>query len=329
MEIVTKLGLLGFGHLGKIHALCIQKTKFDFVGFYDPSPDLSLDDYKGYHRFDTIDALIAGSDAIDIVSTTSTHYDMIVKCIAASKHVFVEKPYVNTLEHGEYLGLLLKNKNIVFQIGHVERFNPAYLNFENNTLQPKFIEGHRLAQFNPRGTDASVILDLMIHDIDLVLDLVKSEVTDVQANGVCITSELFDICNARITFANGCVANLTASRISMKQMRKLRLFQKDAYVSIDFLNKETQVFRLLDGEVEDHLKTFDSNIRLDTINGTKHVVMESPAINPNNAIQEELNEFYDSIVHNKKVRVGIIEGLASLRLAAQIYNKAKENEHKI
>ena len=327
--MVTKIGLLGFGHLGKIHALCIQKTKFDFVGFYDPSLDLLDKDYEGFHRFDRVEDLFAASDAVDIVSTTATHYDMIVRAIGAGKHVFVEKPYVNNLKHGEHIGTLLEESKLVFQIGHVERFNPAYLNFENNTLQPKFIEGHRLAQFNPRGTDASVILDLMIHDIDLVLDLVNSEVADVQANGVCIISELFDICNARISFKNGCVANLTASRISMKQMRKLRLFQKDAYVSIDFLNKETQVFRLVDGEGVDSLQDFDSNIKLDTINGTKHVVMKSPTINPNNAIEEELNEFYDSIVYNKKVRAGIKEGLASLRLAAQIYDKAKNNEHKI
>ena len=328
MAIKKKIGILGFGHLGKIHAACLQKTKFEFAGFYDPSTTIPESAYSDYHRFESIDDLLAACDAVDIVSTTATHYEMILKALDAGKHVFVEKPYVNNLEHGEHIGSVLKDQDIVFQIGHVERFNPAYLNFEKK-LQPKFIEGHRLAQFNPRGNDASVILDLMIHDIDLVLDLVNSDVADVQANGVCIISELFDICNARITFTNGCVANLTASRISMKQMRKLRIFQKDAYVSIDFLNKETQVFRLFDDAEAQRIENFESNIELETLKGTQHVVIESPQINPNNAIAAELNEFHDSIVHNTKVRVGIHEGLSSLRLAAQIYNKAKENEHHV
>ncbi len=320
---MIKLALLGLGHLGKIHARCLHQTSFDVIGFYDPSPSLRPEDYQGLERYDDLDLLLSKVDAVDVVTSTATHFDMIEKAVSYGLHIFVEKPFVHRLAHAYEVQQSLQNKDLVFQIGHVERFNPAYIDFDTQSLNPKFIEGHRLAPFNPRGTDASVILDLMIHDIDIVLDIVKSKVDRVDANGVKVVSDSYDICNARIRFENGCVANLTASRISLKQMRKIRMVQKDAYINIDFLNKETQIFRL---ETVKEGEDVGDAITLDTAQGVKKVHVESPKSINNNAIVDELSEFYESIKNGTSVRVGIEEGIASIELAAEIYKQVEKNE---
>ena len=317
-----KIGLLGVGHLGKIHLKCLQETDFEVIGIYDPSSEAQrfVNDNYSIPIYKDADQLIADSDAVDIVSTTITHYDLAIKAIKSGKHAFIEKPVSTTLEEARILTKATQENDVKVQVGHVERYNPAIVSLKNRKVEPKFIEGHRLTTFNTRGNDVSVMLDLMIHDLDLVLQLVGSEVADVQANGVCVVNDTPDICNARITFENGCVANLTASRISMKHMRKLRLFQGNEYISLDFLNKETQIVQLQpvsDEEAENHMT-------IDTANGKKIINIESPEIVENNAIVEELRDFHSSILNDSPVVVTVEAGMKALELAYLIEEKIKE-----
>ena len=236
---MLKIGVFGVGHLGKFHLNNWQVIEgVEIVGFFDPNDENAIPVAEKYNlkRFDAASDLINECDAIDIVAPTTFHFDLCKEAILKGKHVFVEKPLAHTVEEARELVKLVKEANIKFQVGHVERFNPAFLALKERNLTPMFIEVHRLAQFNPRGTDVSVILDLMIHDIDIILSLVKSNVKFISANGVAVMSDTPDIANVRIEFDNGCVANLTSSRISMKKMRKMRLFQKDAYIGIGFLD---------------------------------------------------------------------------------------------
>lgn len=316
-----KIGLLGVGHLGKIHLKCLQETDFEVIGVYDPSQEAQqfVTDNYGIPIYTDIDQLIADSDAVDIVSTTVTHYDLAIRAIKSGKHAFIEKPVSTTLEEARILTKATRDHNVKVQVGHVERYNPAIVSLKNRKVAPKFIEGHRLSTFNTRGNDVSVMLDLMIHDLDLVLQLVGSEVIDVQANGVCVINDTPDICNARITFKNGCVANLTASRISMKQMRKLRLFQGNEYISLDFLNKETQIVQLQpvsDEEAANHMT-------IDTSTGKKIINVETPDIVENNAIVDELTDFHSSILNDSPVVVTVEAGMKALELAYLIEEKIK------
>ncbi|MBS1773240.1 MAG: Gfo/Idh/MocA family oxidoreductase [Bacteroidetes bacterium] len=318
---MLKIGVFGAGHLGKIH---IQQWKeipgVELVGFFDPDDDNAASAIQQYNipRVTNADDLIQSADALDIVSTTTTHYEIAKKCLLASKHVFIEKPLANTLEEGRELVKLVKEANVKCQVGHVERYNPAFLSLDEEALQPMFIEGHRLAQFNPRGTDVSVILDLMIHDIDIVLHLVKSPVRRISASGVSVISETADIANARIEFDNGCVANLTASRISLKKMRKLRLFQRDAYISVDFLDKKTEIVRLKEPGATKGM--FDMPI--DMPNGDKKIIsIQLPEVTPSNAIRSELAEFADAIKNDKLVRVSVYDGFQAMDVAHQVLKK--------
>ncbi|MFT4535578.1 MAG: putative dehydrogenase [Saprospiraceae bacterium] len=316
-----KLGLLGVGHLGKIHLKCLISTNFDVVGVYDPDPatqDFVRETY-GIPIFDTAEALIDASDALDIVSTTITHFELAIKAINQGKHAFIEKPICTTIEEAKALVAATRKHNVKVQIGHVERYNPAIVSLRDRKVQPKFIEGHRLTTFNTRGNDVSVILDLMIHDLDLILQLVDSEVVDVQANGVCVVNDTPDICNARITFENGCVANLTASRISMKQMRKLRMFQGNEYISLDFLNKETQIVKLEPVSNEEA----SNHMTIETSTGKKIINIETPEIVENNAIVDELTDFHNAIRDNRIVSVPVEAGLKALELAYLIEGKIK------
>jgi len=321
-----KIGLLGAGHLGKIHLKCLKNTPFELIGFYDPSPEVSanVSEEHGIPSFSSIDELLDQVDAIDIVSTTNTHYELCHKTLSKGKHVFVEKPFVKDLDQGKILMDMVQEKNLVFQIGHVERYNPAYKQVSAMGLRPKFIEGHRLAQFNPRGTDVSVVLDLMIHDIDLILQLNKTGVKNIHANGVSVASDTPDICNARIEFEDGGVVNLTASRISLKNMRKLRLFQQDAYISLDFLHKETQIIQL--EELSEGSNEDENAIYIDTNTGRKRISIMQAEVESNNAIEEELNDFYLSISEGKAVSVSIDDGYRSLQLAYQIMEKMAAND---
>ncbi len=325
---MLKIGLLGVGHLGKIHLKCIQAVAhLELVGFYDPSDgnaNKAIEEY-GVERFDTIEALLDAVDLVDIVTPTVTHFELAQKAIEQKKHVFIEKPLTHTIEEAEKLVVLSKLHGVKVQVGHVERFNPALLSLEGMTLDPMFIEAHRLAIFNPRGTDVSVVLDLMIHDLDIILSLVKSPVRHISASGVAVISDSPDISNARIEFENGCVANLTASRISMKQMRKVRLFQKDAYISLDFLEKNAQVIRLYD-QGSSHIPTNANLMELKTNTGTKLIHIDTPSTEPVNAIKMELETFAKSIVENEPTRVSIEDGFNALKLAHEIMNEINKRK---
>lgn len=318
---MIKIGLFGAGHLGKIHMQqWLQVDGAQLVGFYDPNDDNAAEAIAQYgvKRYDAVDSLLAAVDAVDIVTTTIAHYALAKQCLLQGLHVFIEKPLAHTMEEGQELVKLVNEAAVKCQVGHVERYNPALLALNDTTLQPMFIEAHRLAQFNPRGTDVSVILDLMIHDIDIILHLVKSPVRRISASGVAVMSENFDIANARIEFDNGCVANLTSSRISLKRMRKMRLFQRDAYIGIDFLDKKTEVIRIKEDGTDDGMLDFPVELG----NGDKKVIsVQMPEVQPTNAIHAELSEFIDCIKNDKPVRVSVHDGFQAMDVAHQILKK--------
>ena len=320
---MLKVGVFGVGHLGKFHLNNWKEiSEVEVVGFYDPSDENAAAVSQQYNlkRFTSINKLIDACDVADIVAPTTFHYALCKAAILKSKHVFVEKPLANTMDEAKELLKLAKEANIKFQVGHVERFNPAFLALHNQELSPMFIEVHRLAQFNPRGTDVSVILDLMIHDIDIILKLVNSNVKTMSANGVSVMSDTPDIANVRIEFDNGCVANLTSSRISMKKMRKMRLFQKNAYISIDFLEKKTEITKLKTTE-DKNAFTFD----VETNNGKKTIAFYSPKIVDNNAIKMELESFRDAIINNTNTVVSDVDGFRAMEVAHQILEKIGKN----
>ena len=327
MKRLLKIGVLGAGHLGKIHLRCILQADqvYALAGFYDPNPDTSRETALQFNirAFPSAEALIEAVDVVDIVTPTPSHFALAEKAILAGKHVFVEKPLTRTLEEAQQLIQLSRAHRVQVQVGHVERFNPALLALKGQDLNPMFIEAHRLASFNPRGADVSVVLDLMIHDLDIVLSMVHSPVKQVAASGVAVVSETPDIANARIEFENGCVANLTASRISLKQMRKVRLFQRDAYISLDFLDKKAQVVRLFQPE-DLVLPTDAPAISLDTPRGPRLLVMDNPEIEAGNAIQMELETFADSIFEHTRPKVDIEDGYSALQLAYRIIRCIEE-----
>ena len=315
---MLKAGVLGAGHLGKIHLkLLNQSEKFELVGFYDPIKENAIKVEKefGYKSFDTIEALINAVDVVDIVTPTLSHFDCAKDAIEKGKHVFIEKPITNTVEEAEQLLQLIKKYKVKGQVGHVERFNPAFTAVKDSIQKPMFIETHRLAEFNPRGTDVPVVLDLMIHDIDVILSVVKSKVKNINSSGVSVISETPDIANARIEFENGCVANLTASRISLKNMRKSRFFQKDAYIAVDFFEKATEVVKMKDAPETPG----DFDMILQNAEGIKkQIYFENPTVEANNAILDELNSFAAAINNNTTPIVSLEQGTEALRVAHQI-----------
>jgi len=316
-----KIGVLGAGHLGKIHLKLLQETEgFELVGFFDPDSNKRLEAEKlfGLLAFRSIEELIAASDVVDVVTPTLSHYDCAALAIRNSKHVFIEKPVTNTVEEAEALIRLADEANVKVQVGHVERFNPAFIAAKPYCTQPMFIECHRLAQFNPRGTDVPVVLDLMIHDIDIILSLVNSNIKRISASGVAVVSDTPDIANARIEFANGCVANITASRISLKNMRKTRIFQRDAYIAVDFLKKKSEIVRLDD--CENASSPMDMFIEL-ADKKKRRIRFELPEIGETNAIQEELKAFRDTINNGGQTAVTLLDGAAALKVAHQIVEK--------
>ena len=320
---MLKVGVLGAGHLGKIHLRLLQQSsKYELVGFYDDNPENAVKVEKefGYKRFDTIAKLLTAVDVVDIVTPTLSHYKCAKVAIKSGKHVFLEKPISNTVEEAEEIIALSKEYNVKGQVGHVERFNPAFISVKNAIENPMFIETHRLAEFNPRGTDVPVVLDLMIHDIDAILSVVKSKVKNIHASGVSVISETPDIANARIEFENGCVANLTSSRISLKNMRKSRFFQKDAYISVDFLEKKCEVVKMKDApEVPG-----DFDMILQNAEGIKkQIYFANPEVENNNAILEELETFADAIVNNTTPIVTLEDGTDALRVAYAIIDAMK------
>jgi|TARA_R100000479_G_scaffold175694_1_gene127415 hypothetical protein len=320
---MLKAGVLGAGHLGKIHLkLLEQSTKYELVGFYDKDKKASekVESEFGYKSFPSMEALIEACDMVDVVTPTLYHFDSAKQVIEAGKHLFIEKPITHTVPEAEALLELAKIHNIKGQVGQVERFNPAFMSVNHKIKNPMFIESHRLAEFNPRGTDVSVVLDLMIHDIDAILSVVKSKVKEIHASGVSVISETPDIANARIEFENGCVANLTASRISMKKMRKARFFQRDAYISVDFLEKKCEVVKMKDAPK----KPDDFAMILTNAEGIKkQIYFDNPKVDNNNAILDELETFADAINNNTTPVVSLEQGTEALRVAMQIISNFK------
>ncbi|HLV61707.1 Gfo/Idh/MocA family oxidoreductase [Galbibacter sp.] len=315
---MLKAGVLGAGHLGKIHLKLInQSDKYTLVGFYDPDKKTAKKIVAefGYRYFDTIEELIDAVDVVDIVTPTLSHYNCALEAIKKGKHVFLEKPITNTVEEAEHLIALAKQHGVKGQVGHVERFNPAFLSVKDKIDNPMFIETHRLAEFNPRGTDVPVVLDLMIHDIDAILSVVNSPVKEIHASGTSVISQSPDIANARIEFENGCVANLTASRISLKNMRKSRFFQKDAYIAVDFLDKKVEVVKMKSAPKDpDQYALILQNAEGEK----KQIYFENPKVQQNNAILEELETFAEAIENDTVPPVSLEQGTAALKVALKV-----------
>ena len=321
---MLKVGVLGAGHLGKIHLKLLQQSvKYELVGFYDENLEngKKIAEEFGYKQFNTIATLIHAVDVIDIVTPTLSHYKCAKVAIKSGKHVFIEKPISNTVAEAEEIIALANEYKVKGQVGHVERFNPAFIATKDMIENPMFIETHRLAEFNPRGTDVPVVLDLMIHDIDAILSVVDSKVKNIHASGVSIISDTPDIANARIEFENGCVANLTSSRISMKNMRKSRFFQKDAYISVDFLDKICEVVKMKDAPETPG----DFDMILQNAEGVKkQIYFANPDVAPNNAILDELETFADAINNNTTPIVTLEQGTEALRVAYRIIDCFKK-----
>jgi predicted dehydrogenase len=325
---MLKVGVLGAGHLGKIHLRLLHESeKYQLVGFYDPhftEPE-EIENTYACRYFEDYDELLRQVDVVDVVTPTLTHYEMTEKAIKNGKHVFIEKPITDDQEEAASLSKLIKEHSVKGQVGHVERFNPAFQAVKNEIDQPKFIETHRLAEFNPRGTDVPVVLDLMIHDIDIILSCVRSSVKEVHASGVAVISDTPDIANARLVFENNCVANLTASRISLKNMRKSRFFQQDAYISVDFLMKKSEIVKMKNAPEEPG----DFDMILQNAEGKrKQIYFDNPYIEANNAIFDELNSFADSIDHDTEPEVTFRDATNALAVAKQIIDKF-DNNHKL
>jgi len=314
---MIKVGVIGAGHLGKIHLNILNNSDFELVGFYDTDVFNSekLSQEKGYSFFKELNLLIEKIDAAVIVSPTTTHFEIAKECINNGKHIFVEKPLTKNSNEARIIETMAKEKGIIGQVGFVERYNEAFISCKEFIKNPKFIESHRLSDFNPRGTDVSVIMDLMIHDIDIILNINKSNVKKIDASGVSIISSTPDIANARIEFENGCIANLTSSRISLKKMRKTRIFQEDAYVSINFLEKEFQVVKIRDK----HKRDKESSLIIKNNLGEEKVIfLENPKVQSINSIEAELGDFYKSIESKSDSKVSLIDGIKALEVAEEI-----------
>ena len=328
---MLKVGVLGAGHLGKIHLKLLKELKKDYevIGFYDTDRENAKKVNREFRvkSFKKIEDIINESDVINIVTPTLSHFDCAMEAIKAHKHVFIEKPITNTTEEAETLMNLSREAGVKVQVGHVERFNPAFTAAQSYCNQPMFIEAHRLAEFNPRGTDVPVVLDLMIHDIDIILSIAKSNIRKISASGVSVVSDTPDIANARIEFDNGCVANITASRMSLKNMRKTRIFQKDAYIAIDFLEKKTEVIRLKSLKTSEEPDPFAIVLDLGKGRKKKQIYFENPNIETNNAIKDELKSFANAIYNNTEPIVTIEDGFHALETAHMILEKMKLMPH--
>ena len=322
------IGVIGVGHLGKLHSKMFNEiSNCEFVGVFDSNPEQAklVADESGVKAFSSIDELLSKIKAVSIAATTSAHYEVAKKCFEKNIHVFVEKPITATIEQGEELVKIAKEKKLKFQVGHIERFNPGLLSLESFISDPMFIQSDRLSQFNPRGTDVAVVLDLMIHDIDIILSFIKSDVKQIDASGVAVVSDHLDIANARILFENGAVANVTASRISQKKMRKMRLFQKDHYISLDFVTGVSEVYRLQPLE-EPALPNSISFGEIGVGDKKKRLIYEQPESKEVNALNYELQLFVDSVLYNKKIVVSGEDGLRALKVAEIIIQKIEQSK---
>ncbi len=320
---MIKVGVIGIGHLGSIHLkLLLESDYFKVIGCFDKNTSLKFEISSDVYFYEDVNEMIIKCDALFVCSNTPSHFEMVKLCLINNKHVFVEKPITTTLEEALELVKLTEKNNLIGQVGHVERFNPAITSVLDIIDKPKFIECHRLAEFNPRGNDVSVVLDLMIHDIDIVLKIIDSNIKNISANGVAVISDSPDITNARVEFENGAVANFTASRISLKNMRKTRLFQHNAYISVDFLEKKSEVVK-----ITDFLEKKDNYAMvIENLNGEKkQIYYSNPELKPVNSIIEEHNDFAKSIINKSLPLVSFRDGFNALELANKIINKVNGN----
>ena len=312
---MLNIAVIGAGHLGEFHIKLLKSSKlFNLIGFFDPNKSRVKEIIDKYNiNFFEIDKITSLVDAVIISTPTSFHYETAVKFLNNKKHVFVEKPITSTIEQANKLIEIKKNNKLIGQVGHVERFNSAFLNIKN-ALNPMFIESHRLSSYPSRGTDVSVVLDLMIHDIDIVLSLVDSKITKISANGTKIISSSPDIANARIEFENGCVANLTSSRLSLKKMRKMRVFQTDSYISLDFDSGSSEIIKIkdFDGKNKYAMTIHDSE------GVEKEIQIENIKNEKINSIEEEHKNFYYSIINKEDPIVSFEKGRNALKLAIEI-----------
>lgn len=325
MDLIN-IGVVGVGHLGSLHAKMlteIDRVKLAGIFDADAARAKSFADEFTTQACASYNDLLNSVDALTIATPTSTHFDVARMALQRGKHVFIEKPITQTTAEADELIRLAKENNVLIQVGHIERFNAAILALEKYNIDPLFVESHRLAQFNPRGTDVAVVLDLMIHDIDIILSFVKSPVARIDANGVAVVSDNVDIANARIQFQNGCVANVTASRISQKKMRKMRLFQKDAYLSIDFSEKHAEVFRLV-GDDEPRTKGAMMLGQIDSAKHKRNIVYELPKVEDVNALKYELELFAKAIQTNTPPPVTGDDGRRALEVAHIIMEKISQ-----
>ncbi|HTK81986.1 MAG TPA: Gfo/Idh/MocA family oxidoreductase [Bacteroidota bacterium] len=315
-----RIGVIGVGHLGAHHVKILSElTSVELAGVYDPDKDRAafISGEVKTRNYASVDEMLRDVQCVSIVAPTSKHFDVAWEAIKREVHVFIEKPITSTTEEAQSLVQLAKQKNVKIQVGHIERFNPAILALDKYDLRPMFVESHRLAQFNPRGSDVAVVLDLMIHDIDIIMSLVRSPVAKIDANGIAVVSDNVDIANARIQFENGCVANVTASRISQKKMRKMRMFQQDAYISVDFLDGVAEVFRLLD-ENDESAKATMMLGAIERGSQKRNIVYEQPEIKEVNALKYELELFIDAVQNGTEPVVGGEDGLRALTVAQEI-----------
>jgi predicted dehydrogenase len=321
------IGVIGTGHLGKLHTKLLNEiNNARLVGIFDANSNQAqtVANELNVKAFDNLDQLLENVKAVSIAATTSAHYDLAKYCFEKNVNVFIEKPITATIPQAEELVKTSKEKNLKLQVGHIERFNPALVSMEELIDDPMFIQTDRLAQFNPRGTDVAVVLDLMIHDIDIILSLVKSEVKDIKANGVPVVSDNVDIANARIEFENGVVANVTASRISQKKMRKMRIFQRDCYIALDFITGISDVYRILPMEKEFD-PTYISFGEIGVGDKKKRLVYSQPEHQEINALKYELQLFVDAVIHGKELVVSGEDGLRALKVAERILNQIELN----
>lgn len=330
----TKVGVLGVGHLGRLH---VQNYKLmpevEVVGVYDIDVERcrQVADEFQIKAFDNLRQLLDQIQAASVVVSTTNHFEITHNCFERGIHCLVEKPITNTLVEADVLIQFANRRNVILQVGHIERFNPALVALKDIEIKPMFIESHRLASFNPRGTDVAVVLDLMIHDIDIILHLVKSPVTKIDASGVAVVTEEVDIANARIGFANGCVANVTASRISQKKMRKMRLFQRNAYIGIDFLQKFSEIYKLVNSD-EIKIQSHQIPIELGQIEQSgiaKKIVYERRQIEEANALKMELESFLQAVKTGNRPVVSGEEGREALRVAIEITDMIKRQVERL
>jgi predicted dehydrogenase len=326
MVAPVKIGIAGVGKLGTFHCNTLsQLSGFQLVGVYDIDAAQARAVAERFHcqAFSDYGGMLKAVDSVGLAVPTTLHHDFTKQAIEQGKPVFVEKPIASSIREAEEMVALAAVKKVPIQVGHIERFNPAIRALDHVLLNPMFIESHRLAPFDPRGTDVAVVLDLMIHDIDIILSLVQSEVIHIDASGVAVVSEEVDIANARLKFANGCVANVTASRISQRKMRKMRLFQRDAYLSIDFLQRLSEVFRIVD---QSDAPTTLVLGQIEKGSQKRNIIYEQPHPPENDAMQAEWLAFLDAVTHHSRPVVNGEDGLQALRVAEKITEIIEQNK---